>query len=316
MMISWRAVVMIASALLALACAAAPQGCRAVEDTPSAGRAESRPGGEQAAPPAQASAGSGTMAGAANPSGVPLICLWQHEPQVDSAPVVKELGFNTVWTDDPEYTGQRWEETQMYHALQVPGIKYVIPKIDRAAWGWTQEGSLKTARWIAELSLQHKEIIGLYLNDFYDEIEEGHRTMDQWREIIAAAKGVNPNLALWVPHYPHRGNEQRTYDIDYQGVTFNIWDPRNIEQAERYLTQAEAQHKGKIVLGSLYLNSGARHGHWLTEQEFKDLLRLYVNHINAGKLSGLRIYCACQLVERPEYVRWAKEIMQDVKRPH
>jgi hypothetical protein len=243
----------------------------------------------------------------------PLICLWQHQPQVNIAPMVKELGFNTVWTDDPEYTGQAWEDTQMYRALQVPGIKYVIPKIERAAWGWTQEGSLKSARWFAELSLKHKEIIGLYLNDFYDEIEEGNRTMEQWREIIVAAKSVNPDLDLWVPHYPHRGNETQAYDFDYQGVIFNIWDPRNIECAERYLAQAEAQHKGKVMVGGLYLDSGAHGGHWLTEEEFRNLLRLYVRHVNEGKLAGLRIFCACQLAEKPEYVQWAKEEMKELK---
>jgi len=74
-----------------------------------------------------------TLSGTSRPDR-PLICLWQHEPQVDITAQVKELGFNTVWTDDPEYTGQRWEDTQMYRALQVPGIEHVIPKIERAAW--------------------------------------------------------------------------------------------------------------------------------------------------------------------------------------
>jgi hypothetical protein len=256
-----------------------------------------------------------TQARAARSYDRPLICLWQHEPQVDVTSLVKELGFNTVWTDDPEYSGQRWEDTQMYQALQVPGIRYVIPKIDRAAWGWTHEGSLKTARWIAGLSLQHKEIIGLYLNDFYDEIEDGHRTMEQWREIIAAAKSVNPQLDLWVPHYPHRGNENRAYDFDYQGVILNLWDPRNLADADKHLTAARAQHAGKIIIGGLYINSGSRRGHWLTEQEFKDTLKLYVDYINAGRLDGLRVYCACQFVQRPEYVRWAKEVMGGLQRP-
>ena len=311
----WRSTVVVALVLTALA-GVTPR---------SGGGAETSQPGEQVGGSAQGSQANeadaalrseslrSTRVGVGRSLNMPLICLWQHQPQVDSAPLAKELGFNTVWTDDESYHGQRWEETQMYRALQVPGIAYVIPKIDRVAWGWTHEGSLKTARWIAELSLKHKEIIGLYLNDFYDEIEEGRRTIDQWREIIAAAKAVNPGLAMWVPHYPHRGNEERAYDIDYQGVTFNVWDPRNIEQADRYLTQAETQHKGKIVLGGLYLNSGTRRGHWLTEQEFKSLLRLYVDHINAGKLSGLRMFCACQLVEKPEYVGWAKEIMKDLK---
>jgi hypothetical protein len=40
-----------------------------------------------------------------------------------------------------------------------------------------------------------------------------------------------------------------------------------------------------------------------------------VDHVNAGKLDGLRIFCACQLIERPEYVRWAKEVLAGLKRP-
>ena len=243
----------------------------------------------------------------------PLICLWQHEPDVDITSMVKELGFNTVWTDDPEYTGQKWEETQMYKALQVPGIKYVIPKIERAAWGWTQEGSVKSARWLAQLSLEHPEIIGLYLNDFYDEVEDGHRTMEQWREIIAAAKSVNPNLNLWVPHYPHRGNESQPYDFDYQAVVMNLWNASNIEAAEKHLADTEAQHAGKIIIGGVYINNGSHRERWLTEEQYKNTLKTYVDQINAGKLDGLRIYCACQLKERPEYVTWAKEALSGLK---
>ncbi len=245
----------------------------------------------------------------------PLICLWQHEQQVDIAPLVRELGFNVVWTDDEPYNGQDWETTHMYRALQVPGVRYVIPKIERIQWGQTHEGSVKHAKWVGELSRKHPEIIGLYLNDFYDEIEDGYRTIDQWREIVAAAKAANPDLAIWVPHYPHRGNEKRAFDVAYDGVIFNLWDPENLEEAERYLSQAEAQHAGKTMLGGLYLDSGAHGGHWLTEREFKDLLGLYVKHIKAGKLDGLRIFCACQLVQRPEYVRWAKEAMKPLATP-
>ncbi|HUU54579.1 MAG TPA: hypothetical protein VMY87_06650 [Armatimonadota bacterium] len=244
----------------------------------------------------------------------PLICLWQHEQDVDIAPLVKELGFNLVWTDDDAYDGtQKWEDTHMYRVLQVPGVKYVIPKVDRAAWGWTQEIALRHAKWVAELSLKHPEIIGLYLNDFYDEIEDGHRTMEQWREIIAAIRSINSDLDLWVPHYPHRRNENQAYDFDYQGVMMNLWDPSNLEQAEQHLAASEAQHAGKIILGGIYINSGAHHGHWLTEEQFKKTLKIYVDQINAGKLHGLRIYCACQLTQRPEYAKWAKEVLKDLK---
>ncbi|HHV86388.1 MAG TPA: hypothetical protein GXX42_11340 [Petrimonas sp.] len=131
-----------------------------------------------------------------------LVSLWNHETQLDIAPLVEELGFNLIWTHDPAYTNQKWEDTHMYKCLQIPGVKYVLAKIERAAWGWTQEESVRHAKWVSELSLKYPGIFGLYLNDFYDEIEEGYRTAEQWREIIDAAKSVNPNLKLVVPHYP------------------------------------------------------------------------------------------------------------------
>ena len=254
------------------------------------------------------------MAQAPKPVGEPLICLWQHEQDVDIAPLVKELGFNLVWTDDDAYDGtQQWEDTHMYRALQVPGIEYVIPKVDRAAWGWTQEIALRHAKWVAQLALKHPEIIGLYLNDFYDEVEDGHRTMEQWREIIAAIRSINPDLDLWVPHYPHRRNESQGYDFDYQGVIVNLWNASNLEQAEQHLATSEAQHAGKIILGGVYINTGSRRARWLTEDQFKKTLQVYVDHINARKLNGLRIYCACQLTQRPEYVKWAKEVLANLK---
>jgi len=254
------------------------------------------------------------MAQAPKPVGKPLICLWQHEQDVDIAPLVKELGFNLVWTDDDAYDGtQKWEDTHMYRALQVPGIEYVIPKVDRAAWGWTQEIALRHAKWVAQLALKHPEIIGLYLNDFYDEVEDAHRTMEQWREIIAAIRSINPDLDLWVPHYPHRRNESQGYDFDYQGVIVNLWNASNLEQAEQHLATSEAQHAGKIILGGVYINTGSRRARWLTEDQFKKTLQVYVDHINARKLNGLRIYCACELTQRPEYVKWAKEVLANLK---
>jgi hypothetical protein len=244
----------------------------------------------------------------------PLICLWQHNQATDIGPLVKELGFNTVWTDDEAYHGQVWEETHMYRALQVPGVKYVIPKIERAAWGWTQEQSIASGKWIAGLSLVHKRIIGLYLNDFYDEIEEGHRTMEQWREIIAAIKSVNPDLKLWVPHYPHRHNESQAYDFPYDAVVFNMWDDRLIPETEKQLAIARKQHAGKVLIGGIYINARERDDkHWLTEQQFKNMLSLFVREINAGNCDGVRIFCACQMVQRPEYVKWAKEVLKDLK---
>jgi hypothetical protein len=201
----------------------------------------------------------------------------------------------------------------MYRALQVPGVEFVIPKVERIQWGQTHEGSVKHARWVAEVSLSHGQIWGLYLNDFYDEIEDGYRTMEQWREIIAAAKSVNPGLRIIVPHYPHRGNQDRAYDFDHDAIVFNLWHHGDIARAEGHLAQAERQHPNVPIITGLYLNSGSDGGHWLAEQEFKTMLGLFVDHLNAGRTSGIRIFCACQLEQRPEYIGWAKEVMKELQ---
>jgi len=246
-----------------------------------------------------------------------LITLWNHRKDVDPTDIVKELGFNLIWSHDQAYTDQTWEETHMYKLLQIPGVKYVFAKIERAAWSWTHEQSLNHAVWIAKLSLEHPGILGLYLNDFYDEVEDGHRTEEQWREIISAAKGINPNLQIWVPHYPHRNQGRHAFDFDIDGVIMNLWgnDPELMAGAKEHLAAGLAQHPDKFVIAGLYLRSGPDGGRWLTEDEFKSVLGHYVEMINAGKLTGLRVFAAGQFEERPEYLGWAKEVFSGLKCP-
>jgi len=224
---------------------------------------------------------------------------------------VAELGFNLIWSHDPADSGQAWEETHMYRLLQIPGVYFVLAKVERAAWGWTHEDSLRHARWVAELSRDHPGILGIYLNDFYDEIEEGHRTEEQWREIIAAARRVNPALQLWVPHYPHRDQGRHAFDFDIDGVILNLWgnDPALLARAEEHLEAALLHHPGRPVIAGLYLRAGPDGGRWLTEGEFRRVLGLYVELVNQGRLAGLRIFAAYQFEERPEYIGWAKEVL-------
>ena len=246
-----------------------------------------------------------------------LISMWNHRRNLDPTELVEELGFNLIWSHDQPYTGQSWEEAHMCKLLKIPGVKYVFAKIERAAWGWTHEQSLKHAKWVAELSLEHPGILGVYLNDFYDEVEDGYRTEEQWREIIAAAKGINPKLQIWVPHYPHRNQGRHAFDFDINGVILNLWgnDPELIAGAREHITAGLEHHPDKPVIAGLYLRSGQDGGRWLTEEEFKSTLGLYVELVNAGKLAGLRIFSAGQLLERPEYIEWAKEVLSGLKCP-
>ena len=70
----------------------------------------------------------------------------------------------------------------------------------------------------------------------------------------------------------------------------------------------------KPILGSLYLDAGSE-GRWLTEQEFKGLLDFFVAKINEGKPAGLRAFRVQSLIERPEYVKWLKESLANLKKP-
>jgi len=245
----------------------------------------------------------------------PLICVWEHDAKVDIAPLVRELGFNTLWAHEPPYDGKMdWKDTMMYRALAIPGLKYVLGKIDRKQWGWPYEACLKHAEWIGKLSLEHPEIIGLYLNDYYGELDEGGKTRQQWDEIIARARAVNPALPLWAPLYPENGDLDRPYECHPDAIMFNIWDDREIRKAEEYLTKAEQKFPDRPIVTGLYLNSGrAKDESWLSEADFKFLLGVYLNHLNASKTVGIRFFRAAQFIERPQYVQWAKEILVGLK---
>ncbi len=247
----------------------------------------------------------------------PLICLWEHDAKVDIAPLVKELGFNTLWAHEPPYDGKmQWPDTMMARALQIPGLRYVLGKIDRKQWGWSYEASLAHAEWVARLSLEHPEIIGLYLNDYWGEVEEGGKTRAQWDEITRRAKAINPALPIWAPLYPDNGDLDRDWSFVHDAIMFNIWDDREVRKADAYLTRAEQMHPGEPIVTGLYLNSGRdKQKSWLSESDFKSILGVYVKHLNAGKTRGLRFYRAQQFYERPEYLKWAKEVLADLNRP-
>lgn len=241
-----------------------------------------------------------------------LVSLWSHTVNRDITGIVNDLGANLIWTNDSPYKGIAWEQSHMYKCLQTPGVEYVFGKINRVAWGWTHEESVKHARWVASLSLIHPKIAGLYLNDFYDEVEEGYRTEDQWREIIAAAKKINPDLHIWVPHYPHRNQGAHAFDFDINGVIVNLWGnkPEQLNDLENQIASSLDRHPNRYVIGGLYLFSGTgENERWLTEEEFREILGHYVKLMNENKLVGVRLFNADLFNERPEYIPWAQEIL-------
>ena len=257
---------------------------------------------------------TGYSSSEAAPSEPCLVSMWNHRRDLDVSDLVEELGINHIWSHDDVFTGQGWEETHMYRLLQIPGLDQVMAKVERSAWGWDHEMSLRHARWVALLSQLNSEVSGVYLNDFYDEVEDGYRTEDEWREIIDAIKSINPDLKVWVPHYPHRDQGRHAFDFDIDGVILNLWgnNPEFLARAKEHLAAGVEQHPDRDVIAGLYLRAGPDGGRWLTEEEFRFVLGHYVDMANAGEIQGFRIFSAYQLKERPEYIEWAKEILEGV----
>jgi hypothetical protein len=247
----------------------------------------------------------------------PLVSVWEHDSKVDIAPKVKEIGFNTVWTHDKPYDSKtKLEDTLLYKHMNTPGVKYIIAKIERGIWGWKFDQAMQSAEWIAKLSLTEKRIIGVYLNDFIEEMtqtEKGGHSDKEFRQIIAKIKSINPRLAIFVPCYPPKELDQ-PFDYDIDAVIFSFYDTTKLGDHEALLDRAIQKFPGKPILGSLYLNAGSE-GRWLTEKEFKSLMDFFVDKVNEGKLAGIRVFRVKNLNDKPEYVTWLKESLARLKRP-
>ncbi|MGE5360266.1 MAG: hypothetical protein ACM3NQ_14710, partial [Bacteroidales bacterium] len=161
----------------------------------------------------------------------------------------------------------------------------------------------------------HKEIIGLYLNDFTEEMEDiakGGHSEKEFRQIIARAKSVNPRLPIWVPCYPPKDLE-RPYDFDIDAIIFSFYDTTVLQDHAKLLDRALTKFPAKPLMGSLYLNAGSE-GRWLSEEEIRQLLDFFVESINQRKLCGLRIFRVRNLLDRPEYATWTKQALAKLKR--
>lgn len=246
----------------------------------------------------------------------PLISVWEHAAKVDIASVVHDVGFNTVWTHDkPCDASTRLEDTLMYRHMNTPGVKYVIAKVERGIWGWSFDQAIRHAEWVAKTSLEQKKIIGVYLNDFCEEMEEtdkGGHTEKEFRQIIARIKSINPRLPVWVPCYPPRELE-KPYDFDIDAIIFSFYNTKILQDHAKLLDEALNKFAGKPLMGSLYLNSGSE-ARWLSEEEFKQLTAFFVDGINDGRLCGLRVFRVASLQERPEYAAWTKEALTKLRR--
>lgn len=247
----------------------------------------------------------------------PMISIWEHSSDVNIGPVVERVGFNTVWTHWGPWEGEKFEETMVYDHLNTPGINHAVAMVSREQWGWSSHlESLQHAAWVATLSLQYPgKFVGIYMNDYYYEIEETEgeagRSVEQFAEITELVRTINPRFPIWAPIYPN-SHLDRPFDFDFDAIICNVYSRGEVPNMEKYLNSVYKKFPGKPILASIYVGRGTAEDGWYTEEEFKYLTNLYVRHINEGKLVGFRIFRAEQLWERPKYMSWLEEALENL----
>jgi peptidoglycan/xylan/chitin deacetylase (PgdA/CDA1 family) len=246
---------------------------------------------------------------------VPLISIWEHQGSVNLGSAVEKIGFNTAWSHEGPWRDRPFDRTMTWGHLNTPGIEHVIAMVSRQQWGWeSHEESMQHAARVAKLSLRYPgKFAGIYMNDYYYETLESEglpgRTPEQFAEITRLVREINPRLPVWVPIYPY--NElDKPFDFDFDAVICNIyWQPQ-VPFIKDHLDAVIEKFEGKKpVLASLYIARGTAGDGWMSEEEFRKAINLYVRYINEGKIIGLRIFRASQLYERPEYMDWIREAL-------
>lgn len=144
------------------------------------------------------------------------------------------------------------------------------------------------------------------------ETDKGGHSEREFREIIAKAKSINPRLPIWVPCYPPR-ELNHAFDFDIDSIIFSFYNTRVLGEKDALLDRALAKFAGRPLMGSIYLNAGSE-GRWLNEDEFKTMTNYFVDKINEGKLSGLRLFRVQSLIDRPQYAVWTKAALARLKR--
>jgi hypothetical protein len=104
----------------------------------------------------------------------------------------------TDWDDLPEFASAAEKEGIDVWVYLIPWSETPLVK---KSWGYSEPFRTDYVRWareVGKLSLQHKNIVGYVIDDFYTNSTQPDRfTVSYVREIVAAGRDVNPRLKFY-----------------------------------------------------------------------------------------------------------------------
>lgn len=128
---------------------------------------------------------------------------------------LQDLGANTymylIW-----HRATDWEDLREFlPAAREAGITvwvYLVPPSETAAvheqFPYSEPFRLDYVRWaeeIATLSLEHSNLVGWVIDDFWSNVQSGFFTPEYVQKFQSAAKGISPGLKFYVLLYPTWG---------------------------------------------------------------------------------------------------------------
>lgn len=158
---------------------------------------------------------------------------------------LQELGANTymwlIW-----HSPNDWEDLQEFLPLaaeaNITVWVYLVPPSETAAvhasFPYSEPFRLDYVRWaeeIARLSLEHKNLVGYVIDDFWGNVLSKAYTPEYIEQMVAAGRAINPEIKFYpLMYFPQIGPRfMKMFGTIVDGVV--VAYPRNPEAVERIL---------------------------------------------------------------------------------
>ena len=221
-----------------------------------------------------------------------------------------------VGTGDPDTCEDAWIGSSAYTMVQL-GIDHIIGMY--YGYEYDQVTNMLYLKNQVNLSLNHPEIVGIYLNDYYFTIKEGVKTYENYREAINYIKTVNPSLKTYIAYAPlmeadpHIDTILSQISFDAVFCQMRLGQGIDVEGMDAFLQRTEAKFARKQVWGTLLLADQT--GTALTDAQARRLIEINRQHYDAGRIEGMRVQYVDTVMSNPTYLQMIQDVYFSEPKP-
>lgn len=221
-----------------------------------------------------------------------------------------------VGTGDPDTCEDAWIGSSAYTMVQL-GIDHIIGMY--YGYEYDQVTNMLYLKNQVNLSLNHPEIVGIYLNDYYFTIKEGVKTYENYREAINYIKTVNPSLKTYIAYAPlmeadpHIDTILSQISFDAVFCQMRLGQGIDVEGMDAFLQRTEAKFARKQVWGTLLLADQT--GTALTDAQARRLIEINRQHYDAGRIEGMRVQYIDTVMSNPTYLQMIQDVYFSEPKP-